>query len=122
MEAHDADKWLEILQNHPVLLVLFGGLVGGIAFSEAVKYTYMKLQPNMVPDGRYELTIFWLSILGTFCFTNWLWLGLIPEHPDTFFRHIVSAISAGASPWVYIGLRKVVPIAYAYISKKFGNN
>jgi hypothetical protein len=104
------DQWLRIAQEHPVILVLIGGALGGSALTQAVKLTYLAWCQGMHPqitDARFRNSVMWLAILSTFLFTNELWENLIGEH-GSGLRHVVSVTSGISAPLTYKTVRALV--------------
>ena len=116
-------KWLQIIQDHPVILVLFGGLVGGSAFTQVIKITYLAMVDPLhaVSVQRYRASSMWLAILATFFFTNRLWEFLIGQL-HTGFRHVVAVIAAFAAPFVYKGLKALVATRWPNFAASWGDN
>jgi hypothetical protein len=105
MDFHPS-LWAEVFRQNPVLAVLLGGLVGGLAVTQTAKVLYLQYKLGTLPvtDHRYSLSVYALALLSTFLFTNRLWEFLIGEK-QSGLRHVVSLIAGLACPYVFQGLR-----------------
>lgn len=107
------EQWLEIARHNPVLVVLFGGQLGGAALTQAAKRTYVAwANGSKISDKRYANSVMWFAILWTFIATNALWEAMIGDH-SSGLRHVVSGIAAVAAPFA------VYPLVRWAVAKKF---
>src|ERR1039458_6000802 len=97
----DPGKGCEIATHNPTLLVMLGGLLIGIGFTQAVKKTWLAFgDVTKVSANRYQASVMWLSILTTFLGTHTLWWSVI--HVDAHgLNRAVSLANAFGSPKVY---------------------
>jgi hypothetical protein len=101
MDFHPS-LWADVFRQNPVLMVLLGGLVGGLALTQTVKVLYLQYKLGTLPvtDGRYSGSLYLLALLSTAFFTNRLWEFIIGEH-GSGLRHLVALIAGLACPYVF---------------------
>lgn len=118
-EFHPSD-WLAILQQEPVILVLLGGMIGGIALTQTAKLTWYTFNIEVgVRPYRLGATIF--ATVATFTITDYLWseLGLTT---GTGLKHVTSFISAIAAPYTYKAAKALVATRWPNFAAKWGDS
>jgi hypothetical protein len=114
-------EWHEIFEalvRFPVLLVLLGGQIAGTSFVQAVKKTWSAFyQVNSITIERYKVSVMWLSILATYCFSLWLWHGML-GHMGV--EEVVCVVNGVASPWVYKAVKALVRTKFPAFAAKWG--
>jgi len=121
MEFHIPDwrELLQLFQQFPVLGVLVGGQVGGVVFTQILKKTYLAFTTVKITVARYQISVWWLSVLLTYLFSLWGWRVFLHH---TGAEEIICVIAAGSAPYVYRVVKSLVKWKFPEFAKTWGDN
>lgn len=118
----DVSKWFDVFQRNPVLIVALGGLLIGIAFTQAVKKTWLAFgNINAISIDRYQVSCMWLAILSSFFATHMLWSAFIREDAYGMNRAVSLLVSIPA-PLTYKLIKAVVAWKFPSFAKLWGDD
>lgn len=116
----DPKQWFEIAIHNPIILVLLGGLLFGIGFTQLIKKTWLAFgDTTKVSPRRYDVSVMWLSVASTFLSTHTLWLAVIPVDTHGLNR-AVSIIAGFGSPKIYDWARALIAWKFPALAAKLG--
>lgn len=119
MEDFHPSQWVQVFRDNPVLMILLGGTVGGVALTQTLKLIWFTLEID-VGKRWYNLGVVIFATGSTYIFTDQLWLGFNLT-TGTGLRHIVSLISAIAAPYTYKGTKALVATRWPNFAAKWGD-
>lgn len=124
MDDIDPRKWIEFLATHKVLLILLVGVLSGIAFTQAIKMTWLTWgDVDKVGRARYRNGCMWLGILSTAAATHYWWMSILGADGTSHGLRIVACTAIGfLAPLIYVLAKGFIAWKYPDFAKRLGDN
>jgi hypothetical protein len=111
---------LTALAQFPVLLVVFGGLLFGTAWTQTIKQAWAAFWPGQMAAlscARYTFTVRILAVSSTYLFTLLLWHRIL-QHSG--IDEVASLGVGGVSPYSYQLTKRFVEHHWPWLADRMG--